>query len=248
MPDTLPPQAPAPQYAPAPAPAAADPLMLDMGNLPPPTSRDAPARVPYGRFHDVVQARAQAQAQAQALQADLDAARAQVADWEKKWEPVSAWESQKTEMEAAHQQAIAQVQELHALERIGLLNPDDPATNDLVDAARWAYQRTPEEGRPSFVDALKAWQTDPATAPVILRPHLAASAQQPPAGTQTPAGQQTPAQPAYRWPNSNNGAVSQPPQPGQREVIGQARYRALRSEGKSAQDIGKAYQVDPSRA
>ena len=248
MPDTPAPQAPAPQYAPAPAPAAADPLMLDMGNLPPPTSRDAPARVPYGRFHDVVQARAQAQAQAQALQADLDAARAQVADWEKKWEPVASWETQKTQMEAAHQQAIAQVQEQHALERIGLLNPDDPTTNDLVDAARWAYQRTPEEGRPSFVDALKAWKTDPTTAPVILRPHLAATAQQPPAGTQAPAGQQTPAQPAYRWPNSNNGAVAQPPQPGQREVIGQARYRALRSEGKSAHDIGKAYQVDPSRA
>lgn len=234
MPDN-PAPAPAPVYQPAPA-SAPDPLLLDMGNLPAPGDPGAPGRIPYSRFHNVVKAREAASAQAQQYQAELDAARAKLADYEAKLEKVGSWEQERATLEQEWSSKLTQVQESYELRAIGLEDAD------IIEAARWAYARTPEEGRPPFVDALKSWAADPSTAPTILRPHLAQPQQ--PASQQRPDTAQEPAQPpAFRWPDPNRGASASPPPARGRQAINQAQYNELRSKGMSSAQIRQQYDV-----
>jgi hypothetical protein len=235
MPDN-PAPAPAPvQYA-APAPAP-DPMLLDMGNLPAPGSHGAPGRIPYDRFHSVVQARDAVAAQAQQYQAELDAARAKLADFEAKWEKVSGWEEERATLESQWQTKLTQVQESYELRAIGLQD------EDIIEAARWAYDRTPEEGRPPFVEALRSWAADPSTAPKILQPHLP-QAKQPEAAQEAPQGQEMPPAPkGFRWPDANKGASASPPPAQGRQTITQAQYRELRGKGMSSTQIRQQYDV-----
>lgn len=235
MPDNpAPAPAPAPvQYA-APAPAP-DPMLLDMGNLPAPGEPGAPGRIPYNRFHSVVQARDAAAAQAQQFQSELDAARAQLADYEAKLEKVGSWEEERATLESQWQSKLTQVQESYELRAIGLED------EDIVEAARWAYDRTPEEGRPPFVEALRSWAADPSTAPKILQPHLP-QAQQTPAQQEPAPGREQASKP-FRWPNPNNGASASPPPAQGRQTITQAQYRELRSKGMSSTQIRQQYDV-----
>lgn len=228
MPDTpMPPQV---VYAPAPAPApAADPVLLEMDNLPPP-GEGAPQRIPYSRFHAQVQARRAVEAQLQELRAELDTARATVQDWEQKGEALTGWESERETLQQQHAAELARVAEGYELRALGF------ESEDLVEAARWAYDRTPEEGRPSFVEALKLWKSDPEQAPAILRPHLQAPA---PAPSEAP--EQPPAPKGYQWPNPNKGASTRPPAPGQKPVADQAKVLELRRSGKSMQWIYDNY-------
>ena len=236
MPDS--PAPPVVAHAPAPAP---DPLLLEMGNLPPPGTAGAPARIPYQRFHSVVQARDAAAAELQALRAELDQAKAQNEEWAQKWEPVSQWETERDQIQQQHAQALTGVREEYELRAIGLEDPE------LVEAARWAYSRTPEDGRPPFVEALKGWATDPGTAPVLLRPHLQGAQPAPPPGAAPgPAPAPAPA-PAYQWPRSNAGAPPAPPAPAGRSTITTAQYQQMRREGKTALEIQRAHDVEMPR-
>lgn len=57
---------------------------------------------------------------------------------------------------------------------VGLTDPE------VVDAAVWAYERQPAEGRPAFGEALSAWRADPSKAPAVLRPWFAGAGSTPP--------------------------------------------------------------------
>jgi len=69
---------------------------------------------------------------------------------------------------AAAANATARYDTYRACAAHGLTEPD------LVDAASWAYSRTPEEGRLPLDEALSAWKAKPEDAPLVLRPHLVA--------------------------------------------------------------------------
>ena len=152
----------------------------------PPTDDKGP--VPYDRFAEMARRASTAKDEAAAATAALTAAQAAAA---------TATQEAATARAAAtaHQQALERFRSAVAA---GLTDPE------VVDAAVWAYERQPAEGRPEFGAALESWRAEPTKAPAVLRPWFAppaapaAAAPAPGATTAPPA--RDPAPPAGHTP------------------------------------------------
>ena len=143
-----------------------------------PTPKATETSVSYDRFSAVNDARREAEAQIAELRAQLE----QVVPIFDKVEQLSqALQAERTERQTV---------EVLAHHGIG--------DADLRELVRWCYDRLPDDGRPTFGDAVASWRNDPEAAPLALRPHLRAPSAPAPAcawrrrATPTPAAGRSP--------------------------------------------------------
>jgi hypothetical protein len=173
-----------------------------------PTPKATETSVSYDRFSAVNDARREAEAQIAELRAQLE----QVVPIFDKVEQLSvALQTERTERQTV---------EVLAHHGIG--------DSDLRELVRWCYDRLPDEGRPTFGDAVASWRNDPEAAPLALRPHLQAPSAAAPAMPNSNAG-------ALRQPEAN-GALQVRTDSGSLELHRQHRDAILRSIGINRKD------------
>jgi hypothetical protein len=116
--------------------------------------------VPYARLAEVIAERKELRGQIATLTTEIEAARklGEVADGHARL--AKEWEDKYTALD----KKFARHRDLAGA---GITDPE------VSELAEWAYGRLPEQDRPAFGDALKAWKAKPDDAPVALRPFLA---------------------------------------------------------------------------
>ena len=145
--------------------------------------------VPWDRFVKINDKAATLQARVSELEAESKR-------WQERAATADALTEQVQQWQTKAEYAQTQYSEYQSAAAIGVSDPE------LYEAARWAYGRLPEDGRPAFGEALQAWKGDPSTAPLVLRPHLTPAPA--PQAAAAPAPQQAAAAP----PDPNTGATA----------------------------------------
>lgn len=154
-------------------------------------------------------------------------AESQLRQHQQKLEGLDSMQSQITELQGQLSQSQTKFSRYQAISRAGLSDPD------IIDAIEWQYDRSTNgaENKPALDQWLQAQIANPATAPAILRPHLAqlANSTAPTAGPAELASQAS-SDPTSSQPNPQSYSLPQAPQPPQPPQVNRGAIQAQRPE------------------